>query len=181
VRHEENADARHGQRTVYHERHETSTVGTKNTKENNLIFFVTFVPLCFRAFRGVFMRASVDARIERALARARAASTAGCRAPGEDVAGPAAARSRISSVAANTARAGRAAASDPGCLDAVVRPDPLPRLVERRAPVGADHVAARVAQLVEDRSVPTPKWIVGTPHGFTRSKIFFVWGRMNSR
>ncbi len=37
-------------------------------------------------------------------------------------------------------------------LDRAVRSDALPGLVERRAPVGADHVAARFAQLVEDRS-----------------------------
>ena len=36
-------------------------------------------------------------------------------------------------------------------LDAAVGADALPRFVERRPPVGADHVAAGLAQLVEDR------------------------------
>src|SRR5689334_16018774 len=36
-------------------------------------------------------------------------------------------------------------------LDAAVRANPLPRLVERRAPVGADDVAAGVAQIAENR------------------------------
>src|SRR5258708_14137685 len=37
-------------------------------------------------------------------------------------------------------------------LDAAVGADALPRLVERRAPVGADDVAARVAPLAENRA-----------------------------
>ena len=66
-------------------------------------------------------------------------------------------------------------------LDRAIGADALPRLVERRAPVGADHVAAGVAQLARIDPVPTPKWIVGTPSGATRSKIVCVCGRMNSR
>ncbi len=39
-----------------------------------------------------------------------------------------------------------------------IEADALPRLVERRAPVGADHVAAGFAQLArESTPVPTPK------------------------
>src|SRR5262245_57631961 len=37
-------------------------------------------------------------------------------------------------------------------LDAAVEADALPRLVERRPPVGADHIAAGVAQVAEDRA-----------------------------
>ena len=37
-------------------------------------------------------------------------------------------------------------------LDAAVAADSRPGFVERRAPVGADHVAAGLAQLIEDRS-----------------------------
>src|SRR5436190_20833744 len=37
-------------------------------------------------------------------------------------------------------------------LHAAIGADLLPRLVERRPPVGADHVAARLAQLPQDRA-----------------------------
>ena len=37
-------------------------------------------------------------------------------------------------------------------LNRAIEPDALPRFVERRAPVGADHGAARLAQLAEDRA-----------------------------
>src|SRR5207249_2188074 len=36
-------------------------------------------------------------------------------------------------------------------LDAAIEPDALPRFVERRAPVGADDVAARAPQLAQNR------------------------------
>ena len=43
-------------------------------------------------------------------------------------------------------------------LDGAIDADALPGLVERRAPVGADHVAARLAQLArESLRCPTPK------------------------
>ena len=67
-------------------------------------------------------------------------------------------------------------------LDAAVRADPLPRFVERRAPVGADHVAAGLAQLIENRSGADAE--MNRRHTGGRapaSKIFLVCGRMNSR
>ena len=60
--------------------------------------------------------------------------------------------------------------------------DALPRLVERRAPVGADDVAAGLAQLGEDRAGADAE--MDRRHAVRArgaSKMRRVCGRMNSR
>ena len=66
-------------------------------------------------------------------------------------------------------------------LDAAIEPDALPGFVERRAPVGADHVAARGTQLAENRAGADAEMDRRHARGRHLSKIRRVWGRMNSR
>ena len=92
------------------------------------------------------------ARTGRASARARPASTAGCPWPRLKMwPGRPPARSRTSSrLRSMRGRADRAAASGRGCPGCARSwPMRLPRLVERDAPVGADHVAAGLAHVGE--------------------------------
>ena len=101
----------------------------------------------------------------------------------EDVPGPAA--GALEHVVGCGERAIERAEQQRGIEVALNRPieaDALPRFVERGAPVGADHVTARLAQLGENRAGADAE--MNRRHvecAQARSKMRRVCGRMNSR
>ena len=66
-------------------------------------------------------------------------------------------------------------------LDAAVGADARPRLVDRDAPVGADDVAARLAQLFEDRRRAGAEVNRRDARADRRRRCVCVWGSANSR
>ena len=65
-------------------------------------------------------------------------------------------------------------------LDGAVLADERPALVEREAPVEADHVAAGGGHRREERAAPVPKWIDGTPASASAARTRAEAGAANS-